>query len=141
MRLGRLQQSTHNTAASDLWNDIRIGNVAETIRVIGLGDVAIVLDPTCGVPCKHPVQLGNKQGALVLSDLCFDMCKIGIGNLNAGPPRVMKRAFIVLFVRYRLKQMDVILVGRQSDVRFWHIGTSKKLLNIIGSIGSLKRAI
>jgi hypothetical protein len=38
-----------------------------------------------------------------------------------------KRAFIVLFVRYRLKQMDVILVGRQSDVRFWHMGTSKKL--------------
>src|SRR5580698_4115496 len=63
----RLALTTHNTAASDLWNDIRIGNVAETIRVIGLGDVAIVLDPTCGVPCKHPVQLGNKQGALVLS--------------------------------------------------------------------------
>ena len=104
MRLGRLQQSTHNTAASDLWNDIRIGNVAETIRVIGLGDVATVLDPTCGVPRKHPVQLGNKQGALVLSDLCFDMCKIGIGNLNAGPPRVMKRAFIVLFVRYALSR-------------------------------------
>jgi len=60
MRLGRLQQPTHNTAASELWNDIRIGNVAEAIRVIGLGDVAIVLDPTCGVSCKHSVQLGNK---------------------------------------------------------------------------------
>jgi hypothetical protein len=32
---------------------------------------------------------------------------------------------IVLFVCHRLEQMCAILVGRQSDLRFYHVGTSK----------------
>jgi hypothetical protein len=34
-------------------------------------------------------------------------------------------SLIVLFVGHRLEQMCAILVGRQSDVRFYHVGTSK----------------
>jgi hypothetical protein len=34
-------------------------------------------------------------------------------------------SLIVLFVGHRLEQMCAILVGRQSDLRFYHVGTSK----------------